>query len=304
MNDEWDEDKTQFMGGQDNTIMRPSPGRRQPQQRPIVPNVSDIMPKPPVSSPGRSAPVNFQQGEVLNELVGGASTLLALMIKIRSTLQHDNVKALFNTLSNEVRRFDSVCRAKGIEAETQLAARYVLCTALDEMVLSTPWGSQSNWPQQSLLGSFHNENSGGEKVFQILEHMKNNPAQNLNMLELLYLCISLGFAGKYRIHASGRDHLEQIRAELYFLIQQYKGESERELSPSWKNDRIKARGLTEFLPAWVVAAAVSAILVSGYSAGRYLLNEASTPIYRDLTSIVEIKSAQTIKNTFDEGVLK
>ncbi len=50
-----------------------------------------------------------------------------------------------------------------------LLARYALCTALDEAVLSTPWGSGGDWGKQSLLITVHNEAWGGEKVFQLLD---------------------------------------------------------------------------------------------------------------------------------------
>ena len=73
--------------------------------------------------------------------------------------------------------------------ETVLAARYVLCTFLDEIVLGTPWGSESVWSTQSLLSSFHNETWGGEKFFLILDSMLQDPAGNINLIELMYVCL-------------------------------------------------------------------------------------------------------------------
>jgi type VI secretion system protein ImpK len=53
--------------------------------------------------------------------------------------------------------------------KNRFRARYVLCTTLDEVVLNTPWGRASQWSENSLLITFHNEAWGGEKFFELLD---------------------------------------------------------------------------------------------------------------------------------------
>ena len=60
-------------------------------------------------------------------------------------------------------------RAAGIPNEIVMAARYALCAGLDEAVLSTPWGAQSDWSQHPLLVALHREAWGGEKFFDMLD---------------------------------------------------------------------------------------------------------------------------------------
>ena len=63
-------------------------------------------------------------------------------------------------------------------AEQITAARYVVCTMLDEAASrDTPWGA-GVWARQSLLVMFHNETWGGEKVFQLLARLAQKPAQH------------------------------------------------------------------------------------------------------------------------------
>ncbi len=57
-----------------------------------------------------------------------------------------------------------------------MAARYALCTVIDEAVLNTPWGAQSDWAGQSLLVTFHRESGGGDKFFRVLERVIGEPA--------------------------------------------------------------------------------------------------------------------------------
>ena len=57
-------------------------------------------------------------------------------------------------------------------AEQIRAAHYVLCATLDDVVLNTPWGSQSPWATSSLISTFHRETGSGDRFFALLEHLK------------------------------------------------------------------------------------------------------------------------------------
>ena len=48
-----------------------------------------------------------------------------------------------------------------------------LCAGLDEAVLSTPWGAQSEWAQHPLLVALHREAWGGEKFFEMLDRISS-----------------------------------------------------------------------------------------------------------------------------------
>ena len=80
-----------------------------------------------------------------------------------------------------------------------MAARYVLCTMLDEAAADTPWGGSGVWGRHSLLAMFHNETEGGEKVFQLMASWPRSPAANRDLLELIYAALALGFEGRYRV---------------------------------------------------------------------------------------------------------
>ena len=58
----------------------------------------------------------------------------------------------------------------GISNQVVISARYALCAALDEAVLATPWGHESEWAQHPLLVTLHREAWGGEKFFEVLEY--------------------------------------------------------------------------------------------------------------------------------------
>lgn len=296
----------------DRTVIRPTPGRRGAAQTPAQSTRPDSIQQPaqhqqtvatPQYQPQASAPQPqstadgyFSTQRGLNPLVNAASTLIAVFEKTRQTVSHPNVGGLHQRLVNEIKQFENKAKETGIAPEIILSARYVVCVALDEAVLNTPWGSESAWTQRTLLSIFHNETAGGEKFFQILDRMKAYPAENLHILELMYVFLSLGFEGKYRVIDRGRDQIEQLRDDLFAIIRSQRGDYERALSPGWQGLGKSSSSLAHSVPMWVVVSVITTLLFLSYSGFRYWLYDTSTPVVQQLDSIANMQS-DNIKKT-------
>src|SRR5436190_1176230 len=82
----------------------------------------------------------------------------------------------------------------------------------------------------NLLVTFHDETWGGEKFFQLLAKLAQNPQQHAHLLELMYYCLALGFEGRFRIVDNGRTQLETLKQRLLTILHQVRGEYERPLA--------------------------------------------------------------------------
>ncbi|MFJ4143266.1 type IVB secretion system protein IcmH/DotU [Pseudomonas sp. NPDC089734] len=209
----------------------------------------------------------------LNALVAAASDLLSHVVRLKHSETREDLYSLNERLSNGLKMFEVRALHNGAESSQVMTARYVLCTVVDEAVVTTPWGDESEWSQMSLLSSFHNETFGGEKFFQLLDRLSKNPVKHLPMLELMYLCLSLGFEGKYRVMARGMLDLEGIRDALYRQIRQLRGDAPRELSPHWEGLVDKRHSLVRIVPWWMVALFTFVCLVVMYSGFAWVLGE-------------------------------
>ncbi len=169
-----------------------------------------------------------------------------------------------------------------------------MCTILDEAVLNTPWGAESAWTQRTLLSVFHNQTGGGEKFFIILDRMRESPAENLDFLEFMYICISLGYEGKYRVVTRGRDVLEQLRDDLFQIIRNHRGEYERSLSPRWEGLGKIRNTLASYIPMWVVASVIAGVMALSYSGFRYWLHKSTNHV---AVQLVEISTPDTTAKT-------
>ncbi len=260
----------------DRTVMIPTPGGAPPH----APSPS------PAMQAHFSAPDQIQLKRGLNSLVNAASTLLTVAIKLRTTLQHDNIVELHKRLTEEIKSFDVRAQQAGASPETIISARYLLCTVVDEIVLNTPWGTNGGWSQHSLLSIFHQETFGGEKCFLILQRMQENPSQHLDLLELYYLCLSLGFEGKYKLEQRGHEQLDQIREGLYQTIENHRGHMEQDLSAQWQGCGQKKSSMMDYIPMWVIASIMLAILVVSHSGFRYWLYDATQPTTLHIQSLI------------------
>ncbi len=209
----------------------------------------------------------------INPLVSVASALLSEIVRLQQSYEHEDLYILKDRLTSEIKRFEHRALQEGAESSQVMAARYVLCTALDEAVVTTPWGNESQWSQMSMLSSFHNETFGGEKFFQLLERLSRDPVKHLPMLELMYICMSLGFEGKYRVLPRGMLELESIRDSLYRQIRQLRGDVPRDISPHWEGLRETRRRLVRIIPWWLITLFTLICLGVIYGVFTWMLNE-------------------------------
>ena len=236
---------------------------------------------------GTSAPASLEEFATVGNtpLVHAAVPLLALAGRLRGQIANADIESLRRQAMQEIRTFEERARRAEVAAEDVLAARYALCTVLDEAVLNTPWGAQSDWSTQSLLVTFHREAAGGEKFFQILDRVSGEPQRYRALLELLYVCLALGFEGKYRLDDRGAARLADIREALYRRIEGVQEAVEPELSPRWKGVEDRRNAVLRFVPLWVVAAACAVLLVGAYIYFDARLGTVAEPVSASLARV-------------------
>ncbi|MBD3896007.1 DotU family type IV/VI secretion system protein [Halomonas sp. ML-15] len=150
------------------------------------------------------------RGHSLNPLVDAASSLLGMVVRVRQLDSMEDIERLYRQVVDEIAAIEVELTEQGYDRPTLLAYRYVLCSFIDEAVMGTDWGQQSAWAEHSLLTRFHNETWGGEKVFSILARLQQEPQRYRDMLAFIYLCLCLGFEGRYRVMSQGREEYEQV----------------------------------------------------------------------------------------------
>ncbi len=267
--------------------MKPTPGRRRTEPSDLFETqskpASETFQVQSSSNQEIPRPLSLPTGN--NPLVNSAAALLSLVNQLRQSSSHPDVAGLRNKIISEVKAFEANALQQGCTAEQTQAARYALCSLLDEAILNTPWGCNSIWTTQNLLVTFHKESWGGEKFFQVLSNLIAQPGIYLQLLELFYFCLCLGFEGKYKVMEQGPTKLESVRENLYQVIRRQKGDFDRELSGHWQGITDKRHALIRYVPFWVVASVAGFMLMLLFFGFLYAVNQQANPLLSQLYAI-------------------
>jgi type VI secretion system protein ImpK len=195
----------------------------------------------------------------------------------------------------EIRAFENRGLQSGIDAQDIKVARYAICATLDDVVLNTPWGGQSVWTQQSMVGTFHRETVGGDRFYDLLARLEKEPSNNIDLLEFVYMCLSLGFEGRLRVEQNGSDKHLQIRAGLARIIAAQRQQVERDLSPNWEGVDKPHKVLSAWKPVWITTGIVSILLTVSFLTFSYLLSGSTERVIGQLSVLGSDEVAELLR---------
>ena len=168
------------------------------------------------------------------------------------------------------------------------AARYILCTALDEAVLTTAWGNAGDWNTPSLLNRFHGETWGGETVFALLDRARTNVDEYRGILTIGYIVMSLGFQGRYRRERDGTALAEAVRTQLGELLYPVPPRPLPFVSLAAAPVTRRQRELLRYAPVWTVAVFCVLLSLSYYAWLDYELRQDARTVAATLEKMPEM----------------
>jgi type VI secretion system protein ImpK len=119
----------------------------------------------------------------------------------------------------------------------------------------------------------------------MLERIAQDPVHRIDLIELQYLCIALGFAGKFQLLEHGQLRLAQTQHDIFQRIRTVRSPPEQELSLHWHGVRDQRHRLVRYLPWWVAVAAALAVITAAFGFFKYRLDSQADPIYAALAPI-------------------
>jgi type VI secretion system protein ImpK len=218
-----------------------------------------------------------------NILVAAAWDLLSQVVQLKGSSGRESLQTLNDRLSSGITTFEAHALHLGGEEGQVMSARYVLCSVIDEAVVTTAWGRCSDWSRSSLLSRFHNETFGGEKFFLLLERLSRDPVKHVAMLELMYLCLSLGFEGQYRVMERGGAQLEGVRDALYRQIRHVRGDRLSMAAPL-EAGKVRAVPVRMLCAKWLIAVGLACLLAM-YSGFAWVLGTERMTVLQPFQSL-------------------
>lgn len=170
---------------------------------------------------------------------------------------------------------DRHARQAGVPTDDVQSAKYAFCAAVDETVLRSQYTIREDWETRPLQLRVFGDQLAGEHFFERLEDLRARGSVHLQALEVFYLCLLLGFKGRYAL--DGDDKVSNIAARLGDEIARMRGKS-RGFAPHAQRPDQVANKLRSDLSLWVLT---SVFALAGL--GAYLGFHASLARATDTT---------------------
>lgn len=227
------------------------------------------------------------RGDNDNPLIDAATPLLGMALRVRKLAYCDNVEAMYRQAVEEVKAIEVELAESNFEHPVIIAYRYVLCSFIDEAIMSTPWGADSVWAEHSLLTRFHNETWGGEKVFTILARLESDPDRYRTLLEFIFLCLTLGFEGRYKVMEKGREEYEKVLNKLHQQLRQHEDDEKISLTRPVDNIQKSRYSHANSFPLWGIFAGTASIITLAFTIYSLLLSNKTSYVLQQLNKLLQ-----------------
>lgn len=210
---------------------------------------------------------------VYNPLIEAAKPVFILANSMQQTTSQLSTDSLINKFSLLINNFEENAEKNGAKYDAIQAAKYCLCTFVDELAVRAGWADET-WSKNSLLVSFYDETWGGERFFEIIQNLKQDSDKNINLLEFIYLCLQFGYKGKYQVLNNGELEIDKIKRDLLALIHSKRPDQTVNLfkhNPIITNNIQRKRRLA--IPLWVVGVLGAVALGIGYFTMQWSLGD-------------------------------
>ena len=206
-----------------------------------------------------------------SDLISLAAPAFELVLKVQAGIikPSNDLRQLVDRLLAEMEQRGASLRYSERQVK---AVKFALVAFVDETLLSNDFPSREAWEKFPLQLQYFDEHLAGDTFFTRLDALLKHVETEADVVEVYYLCLLLGFNGKYRIGEKGQ--LADIIRKTADQLRRVGRLSENELSVHWlATDQPEPRR-DPGIPIWakIGAAACLALVLFFYLVLHLLLS--------------------------------
>ena len=173
-----------------------------------------------------------------NPIIGAASPIISMLERINLANQLPEVSTLHENIKHEFLAFASHLKMKNCSNEFLAIANYLISATTDELLGKNYLRLSGKTEAFAAFTPITGDGIGPEEhFFNIVQQIITDPEQFLDLIELAYYCLLIGFEGKYHLQANGRDDIGNLIENLFQLIQKNRTNQNHKLFKSYINKK-------------------------------------------------------------------
>lgn len=197
-------------------------------------------------------------------------------LHIRRTQNPGHPGTLRESTKLALQKLEDTCKKAGVGYQDFQHAKFALVAFLDESVSIPAWPYNDAWKRNPLQFELYGRYDAGEQFFERLSFLRQDVRANVEALEVFYLCLTLGFRGKFEI--VGRDQLAVIQDQLYRELQPFVQSGTAQLASSgYPRAKAIAEARRE-IPIWVIFAVAGSIMLLFYIVMSFLISNTAANV--------------------------
>lgn len=221
-----------------------------------------------------------------NPLVSAAGPIFSLLERLCVSPSLPAINSIRDNIEHELRAFHSRLNGKSHAEEIDAIGHYLLCATIDEVLGKSYLRLYGKSAEFQAFTPLSYDNIGPEeRFFDIIKHIKEQPNQYLDLIELAYYCLITGFEGNQHGKADGRLVLDNLIEELFQLIQDYRVNKEHQLFKEQKKHEIPPKNHKQMV---LISLITMGIIVSSYLLSYLLLENKAKAVQFGHTVITQL----------------
>lgn len=223
-------------------------------------------------------------------IAGIYAPCFTLILQLRASYEFGDADVLRRRIKDLFDQAERDGLRSEVPSEDLRSAKFALVAFIDETILSSEWSQKDYWVAKPMQLELYDRYDAGEEFFVRLDNLLGDPRTHAQVLEVYYMCMTLGFKGRYLLH--DQERLRILIEETYSALAKVPGMSSGILSPHGQPRGQAATEVRSKLPVWVIVAFALGLALLVYLGMSLWMNSAADDAARMINEMSQTEATQ------------